>query len=108
VALEPTNPYAHRALGQIHLMRDDPAGALPHLRLAADQPPTDPITLYTLAQCLMAQAGPGQLDEAEACLNQALALGPHPIWPNACGKPTAAWPAKCSEPTPAMAPAWIW
>ena len=49
VALEPTNPYAHRALGQIHLMRDDPAGALPHLRLAADQPPSDPITLYTLA-----------------------------------------------------------
>jgi len=76
VALEPTNPYAHRALGQIHLMRDDPAGALPHLRLAADQPPTDPITLYTLAQCLMALAGPGQLDEAEACLNRALALGP--------------------------------
>jgi Flp pilus assembly protein TadD len=76
VALEPTNPYAHRALGQIHLMRENPAGALPHLRLAADQPPTDPITLYTLAQCLMALAGPGQLDEAEACLNRALALGP--------------------------------
>ncbi len=76
MALEPTNPYALRALGQIHLMRDDPAGALPHLRLAADQPPPDPITLYTLAQCLMALAGPGQLDEAEACLNRALALGP--------------------------------
>ncbi len=63
-------------MGQIRLVRDDRAGALPHLRLAADHPPTDPITLSTLAQCLMALAGPGQLNETEACLNQALTLGP--------------------------------
>ncbi|MEB3335232.1 MAG: tetratricopeptide repeat protein, partial [Cyanobacteriota bacterium] len=38
LALSPAHPYALRALGQAHLMRNDTEGALPFLRQAADTP----------------------------------------------------------------------
>ena len=67
-----TTPYALRALGQAHLMRNDPEGALPFLRQAADTPPPDPITL---AQALMALDTPEHRKEADTCLTRALSLG---------------------------------
>jgi len=57
-------------------MRNDPEGALPFPRQAADTPPGDPITLYALAQALMALDTPEHRKEADTCLTRALSLGP--------------------------------
>ena len=76
VTLEPSNPHARHTLGQLLLMRDDPAAALPHLRQAAIHAPGNPTMLFTLAQCLMGLHAPEHFKEAESLLNRALALAP--------------------------------
>jgi tetratricopeptide (TPR) repeat protein len=55
VVLEPANPFARRTLGQLLLMADETAAALPHLRAAA---------------------GESHVDEADALFKQALRLAP--------------------------------
>ena len=57
-------------------MRNEHEAALPLLRQAAETPPADPITLYALAQALMALDTPEHGKEADACLTRALALNP--------------------------------
>jgi hypothetical protein len=65
-----------RTLGQIYLMRDDPAAALPHLRAATTVAPEDPINLFTYAQCLLAQEGESHEAEADELFHRALRLAP--------------------------------
>jgi tetratricopeptide (TPR) repeat protein len=65
-----------RTLGQLYLMRDDPAAALPHLRAATTVAPEDPINLFTYAQCLLAQEGESHEAEADELFHRALRLAP--------------------------------
>jgi tetratricopeptide (TPR) repeat protein len=76
VVLEPRNPFARRTLGQLLLMEDEPAAALPHLRAAAELAGVDPINLFTYAQALLALEGESHEAEADALFQRALQLAP--------------------------------
>jgi hypothetical protein len=73
---EPRNPFARRTLGQLLLMEDETAAAMPHLRAAAEVAADDPINLFTYAQALLASEGDSYVAEADALFKQALRLAP--------------------------------
>jgi hypothetical protein len=68
--------FARRTLGQLLLMEDETAAALPHLRAAAEVAADDPINLFTYAQALLAIEGDFPVAEADALFKQALRLAP--------------------------------
>jgi hypothetical protein len=76
VVLEPGNPFARRTLGQLLLMEDKTAAALPHLHAAAEVAADDPINLFTYAQALLAIEGEPHEAEADALFTRALRLAP--------------------------------
>ena len=70
------NPFALRTLGQLLLMKGDASAALPHLRAAATVAASDPINLFTYAQCLLGMDGESHAAEADALFRRALQLAP--------------------------------
>jgi hypothetical protein len=74
--LQPRNPLALHTLGQLCLMQDDPAAALPHLRAAATVAPEDRINLFTYGHGLLAIEGESRAAEGDGLLRRALQLAP--------------------------------
>lgn len=76
VELEPRNPHALRAYGTLLLMQDEPREAVVVLRRAQAVAASDPTTLLTLAQALIAADLSAHAAEADQLLGQVLQLVP--------------------------------
>ncbi|MEX2202160.1 MAG: tetratricopeptide repeat protein [Dongiaceae bacterium] len=73
IALRPERGDAWHGLGQIALARDDPAGAIAHLRTAAEREPRSVAILADLGSALRSA---NQIESALDCYRRALAIDP--------------------------------
>jgi Flp pilus assembly protein TadD len=92
VVLEPRNPFARRTLGQLLLMEDETAAALPHHRAAAEVAGDDPINLFTYAQALLAIEGESHVAEVDALFKRRCAWRRSGSWRRRSRPSSASWP----------------